>query len=183
MNGLETLQAQLADRIEKIDQERKERAAAAAEEREELRLAAEMDRKARLEEYQAKVAKHEAERKAKEEEVEKQRIAAIAERVASEQKQQALDEALRLQTEKLQWLEKAISDAEFSEEQYRKEQEAQRVRPVVLPDNEELNVEHPLAPLNSINPGEAVVGTDGNTPETPLMSAHLRQILRQATRA
>jgi hypothetical protein len=183
MQSLETLQAQLAERIEKIDQERKERAAAAAKEREAILLEAELERKARLEEYQAKVAKHEEERKAKEQEAEKQRIAIIAERVASEQKQQALDEALRLQTEKLQWLEKAISDAEFSEEQYRKEQEAQRVRPVVLPENENLNVEHPAAPLNTTSPGEAVSGTDGNTPETPLMSAHLRQILRQATRA
>jgi len=40
----------------------------------------------------------------------------------------------------------------------------------------------PEAPVNVKNPGDAVEGTGGETPDTPLMSEHLRKILRQSAR-
>ena len=180
MNTIEELQAQLAQKIAKLDEERRANAAKHAKEREEMLLEVEMERKARTDEYTAKVAEHERKKKAEKDEAEAQRIRDVAERVATEQKQHALDETLRLQREKLEWLEKAISDAEFSEEQHNKEAENNRVS-VSASSIEEttINVEHPVAPDNK---GEAVVET-GGAESFDTMSSHLRHILRQAQRS
>src|ERR1035437_3477074 len=126
---LEELQQQLQERIEKLDDERKANAAQAAKEREALLLDMDIERKQRLAEYQAKVAVLEARKKAEEEAKEAQRIKETSERMAAEQKQNALDETLRLQREKLEWLSTAISNAEFSEDQPRKRMENLRVLP------------------------------------------------------
>ena len=103
-----------------MDEERKTNAAQAAKEREALLLDMDIERKQRLDEYQAKVAILEARKKAEEEAKESQRTKETAARVSEEQKQNSLDETLRLQREKLEWLTTAISNAEFSEEQHRK---------------------------------------------------------------
>lgn len=181
--NIEELQLELEKKIAKLDQERKENAAVYAKEREEMLLTVEMERKQRLAEYQAKVAVHEEKEKQAKLKAEADKQAETAKRMAAEQKQLALDEVLRVQREKLEWLETAISNAEFSEEQHKKTLETQRV--ITSAGNEAyetINVEHPEAPVNLTEPGGAVVGTDGDTPENPLMSQHLKSILRQATR-
>jgi hypothetical protein len=178
MPSIEELQAQLAAKIAKLDEERRANAAKHAKEREEMLLEVEMERKARTDEYTAKVAEHERKKKAEKDEAEAQRIRDVAERVSAEQKQHALDETLRLQREKLEWLEKAISDAEFSEEQHQKESSFNRVMEASALV-EDINVEHPVAPDNK---GEAVAET-GGAESFSTMSSHLRQILRQAQRS
>src|ERR1035437_9881373 len=176
---LEELQAVLAERIAKLDEERKINALQQAKEREAMLLEADMERAQRLEEYQAKVAVLEARKKAEEEAKEAQRIQETSERMAAEQKQNALDETLRLKREKLEWLTTAISNAEFSEEQHRKALENQRVLPVEPVGTEEVSAEYPQTGADG---GAAAEGTEGSTPETPLMSSHLKNILRQAQR-
>jgi hypothetical protein len=177
--NLEELQLELQRKIEKLDEERRTNAAQAAKEREALLLDMDIERKQRLDEYQAKVAKLEAKRHAEEEAKEAQRTKEVAARVAEEQKQSALDETLRLQREKLEWLETAISNAEFSEEQHRKHLENLRVLPAEFVGTEEVSAEYPQTCADG---GASAPGTEGSTPETPLMSQHLKMILRQAQR-
>ena len=175
--NIEELQAMLQEKIQKLDEERKANALQQAKEREALLLDMDIERKQRLDEYQAKVAKLEARKKAEEVAKEVQRIKETAARVAEEQKQNTLDETLRLQREKLEWLTTAISNAEFSEEQHRKSLKNDII--VVYPGVSEVSSEYPQT---SAEGGAAAVGTEGSTPETPLMSSHLKNILRQAQR-
>jgi prolyl oligopeptidase PreP (S9A serine peptidase family) len=177
--NIEELQAMLQEKIQKLDEERKANAQQQAKEREALLLDMDIERKQRLDEYQAKVAKLEARKKAEEEAKEVQRAKDTAVRVAEEQKQNTLDETLRLQREKLEWLTTAISNAEFSEEQHRRHLEDLRVLPPFETAVGTVSAEYPQT---SASGGAAAEGTDGNTPETPLMSIHLKSILRQAQR-
>ena len=83
---------------------------------------------------------------------------------------------------KLSEVQEAIAEAEFSEEKHRKDlDDAKRMRVVVeeFPVEDGINVEHPTAPDNK---GECVDGVNG-LQESPLMSSHLKQILRQANRS
>ena len=94
----------------------------------------------------------------------------------------AAQEAKQSQESKLKWLQEEIAKQEFIEEQHRKAVESTRIAAQQSLKSEattDINVEHPTAPDNK---GNAVAGTDGNTPDTPLMSTHLKQILRQAKR-
>lgn len=179
MPTMEELQAQLAEKIEKLDEERRENAKKNQEERERMLLEVEMERKARLEKYQAQIAAHEKEQKAKAEADEARRQRETADRMAAEQKQAALDDTLRLQREKLEWLEKAIAEAEFAEEQHKKSLEnSQNIRTTVE-EGAAVGAEYPQTCAHG---GASAEGTNGDTPETPLMSSHLKSILRQATR-
>ena len=177
--SLEELQIVLAERIAKLDADRQENARKNQEERERMLLDIEIERRVRMEEYQTKIAAHEAKRKSEEEAKEAQRIKETAERVAAEQKQNALDETLRLQREKLEWLTNAISEAEFNEEQHRKAIENMKSLPPVEVTGEEVSAEYPQTGADG---GASAKGTDGSTPETQSMSQHLRTILRQAQR-
>ena len=177
--NLEEMQALLQEKIQKLDEERKANALQQAKEREALLLEMDMERKQRLDEYQAKIAQHEAKKRAEEEAREAQRIKDTAARVAEEQKQNVLEETLRLQREKLEWLTNAISEAEFSEEQHRKAIENMKSLPPVEVTGEEVSAEYPQTGADG---GASAKGTDGSTPETQSMSTHLRQILRQAQR-
>ena len=177
--NLEEMQALLQEKIQKLDEERKANALQQAKEREALLLEMDMERKQRLDEYQAKIAQHEAKKRAEEEAREAQRIKDTAARVAEEQKQNVLEETLRLQREKLEWLTNAISEAEFNEEQHRKAIENMKSLPPVEVTGEEVSAEYPQTGEDG---GAAVSGTDGSTPDTPTMSQHLKIILRQAQR-
>ena len=178
--NIEELQVMLQEKIQKLDEERKANALQQAKEREALLLDMDIERKQRLDEYQAKVAKLEARKKAEEVAKEVQRIKETAARVAEEQKQNTLDETLRLQREKLEWLTTAISNAEFSEEQHRRHLEDLRVLPpFVESQGAEVSAAYPMTCADG---GASTVGTEGSTPETPLMSSHLKSILRQAQR-
>ena len=180
MANIEELQKLLEDQIAKLGEERQANALQFTKEREEATRIANTERAKQADEYNAKIAAREAEKKRRDaEELEKQRQDR-ATRLANEQKQYELDEALRKQREKLEWLTNEISKAEFTEEQFKKSMESQRSAIIITsPTVENINVEYPEAPSNG---GEAVAGTTGDTPDTPLMSQHLRHILRQAER-
>lgn len=178
MPSMEELQALLAEKIAKLDEEHRENTKRSQEEREKWLLDAELERKERLDKYRAQIEAHESEERKKAAAEEKRRREEVAERVAQEQKQAALDEILRLQREKLEWLEKAISEAEFAEEQHRKSLE----QPQTVPDNTKEIAVSAEYPQTSANGGSAAEGTSGSTPENPLMPNHLKSILRQATR-
>ncbi len=180
MPSIEELQTQLAQKIEALDKERQENARKNQEERERMVLEIEMERQERVKKYEEQVAVHEESQRKAAEAAEVRRQVEISERLATEQKQNALDDTLRQQREKLEWLEKAISDAEFQEEQHRKSIENSRVYLPVEPlDNAEVSKEYPQTCADG---GVSAPGTDGSTPESPLMSSHLKGILRQATR-
>jgi hypothetical protein len=180
MASIEELQGQLAEKIKQLDADRQENTKRNQKEREKLLLEVEMERKERLDQYQKQVAAREKEQKDKEVAAEAKRQAEVAERVASEQKQYTLDETLRLQKEKLEWLEKVIADAEFVEEQHRKSVTNASSIPPAVEYGTEVSAEYPQTCADG---GAAAAGTDGNTPDTPLMSDHLKNILRQATRS
>lgn len=167
MPTIEELQAQLQERINKLDEERRAYADQHAKEQAELRIIAEAQRAQQVADIKAAeeraLARKTAEKKAEEERLRK----AQEERIVMEQKQNALDEVLRRQREKLAWLEEQISNAEFLEEQHKKRLDSEKAFQDVPPEE--------------TNP-EAALGTEGTTPETPLMSQHLRKILRQASR-
>ena len=61
--SLEELQVVLAERIAKLDADRQENARKNQEERERMLLDIEIERRVRMEEYQTKIAAHEAKRK------------------------------------------------------------------------------------------------------------------------
>jgi hypothetical protein len=183
MPTIEELQKQLLEKIQKLDVERSNQAAQFAKEREEALQFAAMERNKQVEEYKkATAAREKREAEAAAAVQEKLRIE-TTERLAHEQKQNELQETLRLQREKLEWLENEISKAEFAEEQHRKQLENTKAVPLVLPaEAEEFSTENPIAPVNAVEPGGAVLGTEGSTPEDALMSTHLKKILRQAQR-
>src|ERR1035437_4838047 len=177
----EELMQELTDTQARLEAERKSMAAQLQKEREEMLLLAQAERRSQLEAYQAKVDEHERKKRAEEAAAEARRQQDIAARVAAEQIAFKADEEYRLYHEKLEEVERAIAEAEFSEEKHRKILEDARNTKVQVEDfpvGDEINVEHPVAPDNK---GEAVAGTEG-LQECPLMSQHLKQILRQAQR-
>jgi hypothetical protein len=169
--NIEDLQAQLLRKMSDLEDERKRNAAAFEKERKELFDLSAIERTKQVEAYNKKLEEHKARQAAKDaEEVEKARKA-LTDKNQLEQKQYEVEETLRLQREKLAWLEQQIANAEFSEEQFKKTQESQRLsisNPVVISSDEGL-------------PGESATGTDGNT-QTEQMSDHLKHILRLANR-
>lgn len=182
MENIEVLQKQLQDQIEALAEQRRQETLKYEHEVAERNHLADIERKERIEAYEKKTeALREVERKNKEAlEAERREV----ERVKREA-ESALNAQLAAKEEqerKLQWLRDEISKQEFIEEQHRKSianikaQDSTGV-PEVNPTY--INVENPSAPDNK---GEAVVGTEGSTPEQPLMSDHLKHILRQATR-
>jgi hypothetical protein len=173
------LEKQLQERIVALDHQRKEEAERFANEVATRNAVAEMERAENLRKHQEAEYKKRAQKEAK--------VIAEQQRAQEEfrlRKQLENDLALaeeskRLQQEKLQWLVNEIAKQEFIEEQHRKAMQSQNVNSSEPIDTASINVEHPLAPDNK---GEAVQGTEGSTPESPLISAHLKHILRQATR-
>jgi hypothetical protein len=182
MKTYEELMQELTDTQTKLEAERKNMAAQLQKEREEMLLLAQAERRSQLEAYQSKVEEHQRKKKAEEDASELRRIQDTAARTLASQVAAKADEQYRLYHEKLEYVERAIAEAEFSEEKHRKALEDAKNTKIIVEDfpiGDEINVEHPIAPDNK---GEAVVGTDGNTPENQSMSTHLKQILRQATR-
>jgi len=179
MEDVQTLQEQLKERIATLDKQRKEEAERFAQEVADRNALAEMERAENLRKYQALEAERKAKKEAEALAEQKKAQEELRQRKQLESDLAAADEAKRLQQEKLEWLRTAIANQEFIEEQHRKAMQSQSVAPAVESESTEINVEHPVAPDNK---GEAVKGTEGETPETPLMSDHLKHILRQATR-
>lgn len=180
---VDALQRQLTERIEALDKQRKEQAEQFNKEVADRAQLADAERQQRLAEYQEAEKKREA-KKVKEEAEEQERVQeATKARIALENSLAAAEEARKLQEAKLQWLVSEISKQEFIEEQHRKAMQSSTVAPASEPaGTTEINVENPVAPLNAANPGEAVQGTGGETPESNTMSTHLKHILRQTQR-
>jgi hypothetical protein len=178
---VETLQKQLQERIEALDKQRKEESERFNKELIERAQLAEQERQARIEEYKEQSRKRE-EKKAKElaEEQERQKEE-TRKRIALETALGAAEEARKKQEEKLAWLQQEINKLEFVEEQHRKTMQ-QPTTPVITEENQ-VDVENPKAPVNPEAPADAVKETDGSTPDSNLMSTHLKRILRQATRS
>ncbi len=176
---LKDLETALEQRIAKLDEERRENAAQIAKERAAMLELAQAGREQLLEEYKAKTKVREEAARVKAEEEEAKRKALIEQSIAKNQEYLRAEEASRKYQEKLEWLEKAIADAEFTEEQHKKAMDNLRISPPQVPDS---TVENPTAPLNGLHPGEAVDDTGGAV-EFSSMSQHLKQILRQAQRS
>jgi membrane protein involved in colicin uptake len=176
----EELMQDLADTQAKLEQERKQMHAQLQKEKEEMLHLAQAERLLQLEAYQKKVEEHERKRKAEEDAAEARSIHEVGARAKAEQSAAKADEAFQLYQGKLKILQHAITEAEFSEEKNRKDLETaknMKILPDFVSDNG-ICVENPVSPSNK---GEAVEGT-GGLQESALMSLHLKQILRQATR-
>ncbi len=185
MKTYEELMQELADTQTKLEAERKAMSAQLQKEREEMLLLAQAERRSQLEAYEAKVEEHKRKKKAEDDAAELRRVQDTAKRMEAEQAAAKADEQYRLYHEKLEYVEKAIAEAEFSEEKHRKSlEDAKKFKVVVenwVPEGWESDVEHPVAPLNTEHPGEAVAETSG-AQSFENMSSHLKQILRQAQR-
>jgi hypothetical protein len=179
MKTLQELQNELTERLAQLDKEAQERAERHAKEQAEIKIKAEAERKQK--EEASKVAQEKAkQRKIAEQEMQQARARKVASEEAElDRKKAELDEATRLQKEKLSWLEDQITKAEFMEDQHKKYLETLHTHSEDSVGTAEIKVEHPEAPDNK---GEAVEGT-GGLQESPLMSNHLKQILRQANRS
>lgn len=170
---VDELQKILEERIQKLDEDRRRDAELLAKERAEILELAASERNKQLEANRAaeERARH---RKVAEQEAEQERIRKTREeQLLLEQKQNAADELVSQQRAKLEWLENEIAKVEFIEEQHQKAMESARSVLQPPPVTDETVV---------TKPGDAVSGTEGSTPETPLMSQHLKSILRQAQR-
>lgn len=173
------LEKQLRERMAQLDAQRKEEAERFAKEQAKRNAVAEMERDESLRRHQEAEAQRRAEKEAKAVAQQKRAQEEFRLQKQLENELSSAEEAKRLQQEKLQWLINEIAKQEFIEEQHKKAMQSQSVSSVENSDITEVNVEHPAAPNNK---GEAVAGTEGSTPETALMSEHLKHILRQATR-
>jgi hypothetical protein len=176
---VQKLQHDLEERIAALDKQRREEKERYDKEVADRNALAEFERAETLKKHQAREAEFRARKEAEAEAAQKRAQEELRLRKQLESDLAAADEAKRLQQEKLEWLQNEIAKQEFIEEQHRKAMQSQSVAPAAEPDQIEINVEHPVAPDNK---GEAVQGTDGSTPDAPLMSDHLKHILRQATR-
>ncbi len=182
MQSLEELQAALEATKKKLEEERKQMAEQLKKEREEMLLLAQAERSAQLEVYQKKMEALEHKRKAEEEAAEKRRAQELTARLAAEQAQYKADEEYRKYHEKLEEVKSQIAEAEFQEEKHRKALEDAKhaqVVPEAFPVDDNITSDYPQTGAEG---AQAAAGTEGHTQETPLMSQHLKQILRQAHR-
>lgn len=180
MENIELLQQQLKEQIEALSEQRRQETLKFEGEVAERNRLAEIERRERIEAYEKRTNElREVERK-KLESLEAERREVERTKREAERALNAQLVAKEAQEAQLKWLRDEIAKQEFIEEQHRKSLtsiNAQGTTTDEAPTT--INVEHPVAPDNN---GEAVVGTDGATPEKPLMSDHLKHILRQATR-
>lgn len=181
MTTLEQLEQQLKERIEALDKQRQEEAARFEKEVADRNALAEIERKRQIEEHHLREEEHRARKQKEMDAIESQRRETERKQKEAELASNAAQEAQRQQEEKLRWLREEIAKQEFIEEQHRKRLDAAKQAETSKPVDTtgEINIEHPTAPDNK---GNAVKGTEGSTPETPLMSHHLKHILRQAAR-
>jgi hypothetical protein len=176
---IDALQRQLAERIASLDKQRQEQVAQFNAEAAKRSALADMERAQQLAKYEEENRRREAKKIAEQEAEQKKLQEDRRLRIETENALAAAEEARKKQEAALQWLMSEIAKQEFIEEQHAKAMQSAPVVETVV-GVAEINVEHPQAPDNL---GNAVPQTDGSTPETPLMSQHLKMILRQASRA
>ena len=169
MKSLAELELEIAQRAEQTDKEHLAEVEKHAKElaeyqmREQAEIVAINDKSKAIEAHveQQKQAKAIAEGMAKQ--------AETASRVRLEAEQNAKDEEIRRRKEQAERLRKEIEKATFLEEQHTKNMKDLEYKTVPVAASTE-DTSHLT--------GEAAVGTDGSTPDTPEMSAHLKRILR-----
>lgn len=180
--NVDGLQQQLSERIAELDKQRLADAERFAKETAAQNLKIELERADRLAQDNKKRAELAAKKSAEElvERVRKQEDLRI--RIERQRDLDVANEKRHLELEKAKLLaDEAIRQA-FIQEQHDKALQYSKIIRLEPEVYEGINVEHPVAPLNVEHPGDAVVGTNGNTPENALMSQHMRLILRQANR-
>lgn len=167
------LEKQLKEKIEALDEERRRNNEVLSREREEMIQIAAAERTKQLEEMRQAEERARKRRVAEQESERARAKKAREEQLALEQKQSAADELIRAQKERLEWLQGEIAKAEFMEEQHKKTMDDFRTQ-----------LKQGLSSSGTPEslPGDPVSGIEGTTPETPLMSQHLKTILRQAQR-
>lgn len=172
-NTIVQLEKVLAEKIEKLDKERAEQLAAFNKEQEQRRIIETQERDERIRKFR----EAEAVRKTREEERDRAEAARIreaeADRKRVEQKENELQEKIRLQQEKLEWIQREIDKVDFADEQHRK-----AIAPPVEEKKEEALEDESITNAHIIS-GEAASGTDG-LEVGPNLSAHLRSLLRRA---
>lgn len=183
MPTIEELQKQLQDQIAALSEQRREEAERAEAEARQRKEWDDLERQQKLKEHREREDAHRQRRAKEMEEAEEQKREAAKKMAEAESAQNAAIEAKRQQEALLEQLRVQIANAEFAEEQHRKRMESLRAKPAAAgaSSTAEINIEHPEAPVNAEAPGDAVQGT-GGLEEGPLMSQHLKHILRQATR-
>lgn len=182
MSDVDKLREELQTKIAELDKTRQEESKRFDKEREERRFLEEADRAERVRVEQEKQAEHVRRKEKEKEEREKKIQEETKEKLERERVQNEQEELNRKLREQYEFIEAEISKAQFAEEQHRKSLEAKSVTAEEPQTGSEVNVENPTAPVNVLKPGEAVAGTEGDTPSTPLLSQHLKHILRQANR-
>lgn len=181
-SDIERLNKELQDKIAALDKQRREDSERFSKEREERRFLEESERAERVRVERAKQAEH-LRRKDQEQKEREQRIQQeTSERLERERIQNENEELNRKLHEQYEYIKAQIAKVEFAEEQHQQSLAAGDLPLEAEEVTTEISVEHPAAPLNTVKPGEAVSGTEGDTPSTPLMSQHLKHILRQAGR-
>lgn len=174
-NSIELLEKQLAEKIANLDKERAAQLAAFSKEEEERKVIETAEREERVKAIKASEEKRLAREKASAEAEAKREQERREEKIKAEQLANEAQEIVRKQQAKLDYLTKAISEAERLEEQHSKAVEEAKTKLTapsdIVADEENVNA-HILT-------GEAAVGTDG-IEVGPIMSAHLRSILRRA---
>lgn len=89
-------------------------------------------------------------------------------RILIDKKQSEIDDTLRTEKDIIEKLEKDVVELGHRVEKHRKYQESLKIKPVVVP---------------IATNADSVEGTDGRTPDTPFMSQHLKNILKQTHRS
>ena len=182
---IEQLQAKLQDEINRLAEQRRVEAERYAKELDERNKLAEIERQEKIKEYEEKEKKFREKKAREKEEVEEARKKAIQAEAEAEVAKSAALVAKQELEKQLQWIRDEITRNVLLEEQHKKSLEDMKVTvapPVPIINPVEINVEHPIAPVNLEKPGDAVEQTDGLEVEPTTMSDHLRHILRQATR-
>lgn len=173
MNTIEELEVVLREKIAALDEERRRNNEILARERAEMVELAAAERAKQLE-ANRQAEERARQRKAAEQEAEKERQRKDREaQLLLERKQNTADELIREQRERLEWLQSEIAKTEFMEEQHKKTMESLKTQL-----RQSLSAEESSDGL----PGDPVHGIEGTTPETPLMSQHLKYILHQLQR-
>lgn len=182
MPTVEQLQEQLEKEIAALAEQRRIEAERIEREARLRGEEAAIERQKQIDQYKARQDELHRQKQAQEERIKEQQRDLARQQAEVEAAKNAAQEAKEKQEALLEDLKKRIADAEFAEEQHQKRMEALKAKPaVVAEDPAKINVEHPEAPVNTSNPGDAVEGT-GGLEQGPKMSQHLRHILRQAQR-
>lgn len=182
MPTVEQLQEQLEKEIAALAEQRRIEAERIEREARLRGEEAAIERQKQIDQYKARQDELHRQKQAQEERIKEQQRDLARQQAEVETAKNAAQEAKEKQEALLEDLKKRIADAEFAAEQHRKRMETLKSKPSdTVADPTRINVEHPEAPVNEKSPGDAVDGTDG-LEHGPDMSAHLKQILRQAQR-